>query len=91
MPYVDRIERDRLHKILDEARKAEIGSVGNLNYLITSLCFQYLSEKGESYQVFNDLIGALEVAKLELYRRQVSEYEDFKKALNGDVYVKRKE
>jgi hypothetical protein len=32
-------------------------------------------------------MGALECAKLELYRRQVDEYEDQKKVLHGDVYA----
>jgi hypothetical protein len=35
--------------------------------------------------MYNDAIGALEGAKLELYRRYVSAYEDDKIKENGDV------
>jgi len=43
-------------------------------------------EKGLSYTFINDCVGALEGAKLELYRRVASPYEDKKIAENGDVY-----
>lgn len=33
------------------------------------------------------MVGALESAKLELYRRKVSPYEDQKIEANGDVWV----
>jgi hypothetical protein len=35
------------------------------------------------------MIGALECAKLELYRRLASPYEDLKIADNGDIYQER--
>ncbi len=35
---------------------------------------------------FNAVVGALECAKLELYRRMVAPYENGKIAENGDVY-----
>jgi len=38
------------------------------------------------YQNINDLLGALEGAKLELYRRVAAPYEDEKVESNGDVY-----
>jgi hypothetical protein len=40
---------------------------------------------GENYQHFNDVLGALEGAKLELYRRRIAPYEDTKIVENGDV------
>jgi len=46
----------------------------------------YLRTKGISYQTFNDIIGALEGAKLEFYRRVVVRYEEEKIKANGDVY-----
>lgn len=54
--------------------------------MITNLLIGYLSFCGESYQTYNDMLGALECAKLELYRRKISPYEDTKIELNGDVY-----
>ena len=57
-----------------------------LNFLITSIVSSYLARRGLKYQTINDAIGALECAKLELYRRVVSPYEDTKIKENGDVY-----
>jgi hypothetical protein len=36
--------------------------------------------------MYNDVIGALECCKLELYRRMVAPYENTKIKENGDVY-----
>ena len=59
---------------------------GQLNYVITQLCLTYLKTKGERYQTYNDITGALENAKLEMYRRKVTPYEIQKCTENGDVY-----
>jgi hypothetical protein len=50
------------------------------------ICQDYIKDKGLSYQTLNDVLGALEGCKLELYRRQVAPYEDKKIQANGDVY-----
>jgi len=57
-----------------------------LNYVITSICIEYLNTKGKNYQAVNDIVGALEGAKLEFYRRIAAPYEDMKIKQNGDVY-----
>lgn len=77
MPYIKQGDRDRITRP---------SSVGELNYYITTLCKNYLDDHGERYQVYNDIIGALECAKLELYRRKVASYENLKIIENGDVY-----
>ncbi len=59
---------------------------GELNFLITHQCIKYLGVNGLSYKTINDIIGALECAKIEFYRRKVAEYEDSKIIQNGDVY-----
>ena len=61
-------------------------AVGELNYVITKEILRWLHEEGTSYATLNSVIGVLECAKLELYRRIVAEYEDEKKLQNGDVY-----
>lgn len=63
-------------------------SAGELNYAITMMVqdFLHTNYMGESYTGYNEAIGVLECVKLELYRRQVSHYEDLKKIQNGDVY-----
>jgi hypothetical protein len=60
---------------------------GELNFAITALVDRYLEDKGEvRYAPVNEVIGALDCAKLELYRRVAAPYEDQKIAENGDVY-----
>lgn len=59
---------------------------GELNFQISSLIGEYLKAYGESYAVFNDIVGVLECAKMELWRRKVGPYEQVKLEENGDVY-----
>lgn len=58
---------------------------GELNKKLTLICLKYLHDQKERYQTYNDIIGALENCKLELYRRRVAPYEDKKIKENGDV------
>jgi len=61
-------------------------NVGELNYMWTMTVQMYLDKHGESYQTYNDILGAIEACKLELYRRRIAPYEDKKIDENGDVY-----
>jgi len=79
MPYIKKERRKDV--IVSGALNA-----GELNYEITQIINRYLIKKEEKYQTYNDIIGALEGAKLELYRRKIAPYEDMKKDANGDVY-----
>ena len=64
MPYVDAEARARL----DGGGTPR--TPGELNYAITRLVDAYLVEKGDvRYAYLNEAVGALECAKLELYRR----------------------
>ena len=64
------------------------GGPGHLNYAITRLCDAYICARGgTSYTLLNEVIGVLECAKLELYRRVAAPYEDEKRRANGDVYA----
>jgi hypothetical protein len=47
----------------------------------------YLAQHGISYRVFNEIVGALECAKIETYRRQIANLEEMKKQENGDVFI----
>lgn len=81
-PYIEQSQRPQVQP--SAPRQAQ--TVGELNYQITELCKQYLSLFGEKYQTVNDIVGALECAKAEFYRRVAAPYEDTKIAANGDVY-----
>jgi hypothetical protein len=59
---------------------------GELIYVLTREVEKYRLFHGDCYQTFNDIIGALEGAKQEFYRRIVAPYEDKKMIENGDVY-----
>lgn len=91
MPYIKQDQRDHINKELTNliiAMKDLHGFVpgnqaGVLNYIITKLCKSILDDR-LNYSQINELIGALECSKLELYRR-VSYYEDKKIIENGDV------
>ncbi len=60
-------------------------SVGELNYCITRLMIEYCHDN-LSYGDINDVLGAVEGAKMEFYRRMAVPYEEFKRGENGDVY-----
>jgi hypothetical protein len=82
MPYITDGQRARL---LEGGASAV--TPGQLNYLLTTLCQQYLHRQGTpGYTEFNDVIGALEACKLEFYRRAAAPFEDEKIRENGDVY-----
>ena len=85
MPYIKKENRDKLKALTQALDGLEITSAGDLNYLITMITHKYLNQKPESYNMYNDAIGALEGAKLELYRRHVALYENDKIKENGDV------
>ena len=72
--------------IKQERRNVKPTNAGELNYWLTSEINSYLRDKGLSYQTINDVLGALEGAKQEFYRRIAAPYEDRKIAENGDVY-----
>lgn len=61
-------------------------AAGELNYQITEVVKSYLKCHRPCYQTYNDIIGALEGAKLELYRLKVADYEDLAIIRNGSVY-----
>lgn len=58
---------------------------GELNYLLTVTCLDYLDRHKLSYGTMNDIIGAIESAKREFQRRVVDPYEDDKMRSNGDL------
>jgi hypothetical protein len=81
MPYIEAKARERI----DGGGAPE--SAGELNYAVTRLVDAYLVDHGGlRYALLNEAIGALECAKIELYRRLAAPYEDEKRKETGDVY-----
>lgn len=81
MPYIEPEARERI----DGGTAPQ--NPGELNYAITKLVGAYLLQRGSlRYANLNEVIGALDCAKLELYRRLAAPYEDSKMGETGDVY-----
>lgn len=85
MPYIKSEDRAKFENLVKDMCLSKIETAGELNYLITRLVHSFMDQKGEAYQSYNDSMGALEGAKLELYRRFIGPYEDTKVKSNGDV------
>ena len=83
MPYIKELHRVNLDNIV---RQVPILAIGDLNYLITSILLEHLETTSKTYTDYNSVVGVLECAKLEFYRRAVAAYEDEKISENGDVY-----
>lgn len=79
MPYISQERREVV-----QGHGAD--NPGELNYQITQLLIKYLQGHGLSYRSINDVLGALEGAKLEFYHRVAGPYELKKLQQNGDVY-----
>lgn len=82
MPYIKQERRDAI-----SAGDAKPQNAGELNFAITVLVDNYLQDKGGiRYTYLNEVVGVMECAKLELYRRIAAPYEDKKITEAGDVY-----
>ena len=84
MPYIKQELRGEFSPQAYDTPHATVS--GELNYQITELLWMYWHAHGPNYQCINDIIGALEGAKMEFYARVARPYEDEKIKQNGDVY-----
>lgn len=85
MPYIKPARREQLDEMIMDGM-GDIDSPGELNYVLTRVVIDYLNARDLSYGTINDVMGALEGAKLEFYRRVAVPYENVKITQNGDVY-----
>jgi broad-specificity NMP kinase len=84
MPYIKKKRREELCCLTTDIYNVE--NAGELNYVITEVIKCYLEKHKKSYATINSIVGVLECAKQELYRRIAAPYEDEKIKENGDVY-----
>lgn len=81
MPYIPKERREEI--IAGDFPE----NAGEINFAISAFLNIYVEKRGGlRYEVVNEVVGALECAKLELYRRLAAPYEDIKCEDNGDVY-----
>lgn len=85
MPYIKQDKRDDMNEAIGKLFNT-INTPGELNYAITELSRRYMVTSGVSYVTLNTVIGVLECAKQEFYRRAAVPYENQKTTENGDVY-----
>lgn len=86
MPYIKQEDKDKwcqddLNEVI-----GQIENCGELNYIFTIIAHSYIKRKGLRYQNINDVLGALDGASKEFYRRVAAPYEDKKIEENGDVW-----
>ena len=87
MPYIEQSRRAQIYDPFKQIIEFDkIKTPGELNYAITMMLKHYCDVKGHSYTNYNEVVGVLECAKLEFYRRKAAPYEDTKIVSNGDVY-----
>lgn len=80
MPYLNTKIKKRLERTMSP------WTAGELNFCFITLCQRYLAITDKRYEHFNTVLGALEAAKMEIYRRVIAAYEDKKIKENGDVF-----
>ena len=87
MPYIDQRRREFIQDVIQGTIDYdEIENCGELNFAISKILEVYWNNNGKRYQQINDILGALEGAKLEFARRVMYPYEDQKIISNGDIY-----
>ena len=90
MPYIKQDQRAKYNSLIDLitnklliSKRMQSGP-GELNYVISSIVWK-LFDDDPNYAKGNELMGVLEAAKLEFYRRKLAPYEDQKIKENGDI------
>lgn len=82
MPYI----KPELRTGLYPHSMEPANNAGELAYQIFCLLMDYFQGKPEKFQIHADIIGALEGAKLEWYRRETAPFEERKMLENEDVF-----
>lgn len=79
MPYIKAIRRQEI------ANGGFPVTAGELNFVITQICIDYVRNTEKNYQTFNDISGALHNSFQEFYERVIKPYEKEKILENGDL------
>ena len=88
MPYITGPRREVFALLEEELKSTRIDTPGELVYLFCRVADLYVSQHLVEFRVMNDVIGALENAKLEFHRKVLANYENEKEEENGTVWGK---
>ncbi len=91
MPYITQTDRAEFEHIEEMIQDFPPTCAGDIQYMIAILIREYMRNNDYRYQTMNDVMGALNGANLEFYRRYVGPYEDECIEKNGDVMFTRNE
>jgi len=84
-PYIKKEDRPDIEDIVD-VYAYKLKCDGHLNFFICKLFLKLMRINGGiRYNKAKEFIGELEMAKLEISRRWIADYEDKKKEENGDL------
>lgn len=87
MPYIPVEDRSRVDEaVMEQGCQWVPNNAGELNWLVSSFINNFLETHGVRYAYLNEMMGALECCKLELYRKIGAPYEEIKEAENGKAY-----
>jgi hypothetical protein len=89
MPYIKQERRAAIDPDLQKLIKflKAIGmKKGDMNYVMTKMCQEYVAHHGKSYDHLSDVTGMLNDVKTEFERKVVAPYEEEKIVENGEIY-----
>jgi hypothetical protein len=88
MPYIPQTQRNDIHEeLIEQGLDFVPENAGELNFIVSTLINNFLVERGTRYANINEMMGALECAKMELYSVVAEPYEAAKCEENGAVYT----
>lgn len=87
MPYITQYRRGEIDiELVAERLNWTPSNAGDFNFVVSTFIANYIRANGLKYANVNEMIGALECAKMELNRVIIGPYEDIKIAENSGVY-----
>jgi hypothetical protein len=83
MPYITQKQREKFEQFFDFTDMIE--NEGELNYVITIILKKYLNNKKLNYNTLNSIMGVMNCASFEFYRKVIAPYEEKKEKENGSL------
>ena len=82
MPYIVKSKRPKNDKVVKSMIDNDVKADGDLTYVLFKYCKYHVTP---GYTNYKNFIGELEMCKLEIYRKLISNYENLKEKENGVI------